>query len=80
MKQYCRYCSHCSYGDIAYCEKLERTMSEAKAKRVNRCKYFEFLEIDVFNPDHTYKERQKEEEQMSIFDFIEKEQEKNGTK
>ena len=59
MKQYCRYCSHCSYGDIAYCNKLERTMSEEKAKRINRCKDFEFLGIDVFNLDHTYKERQK---------------------
>ena len=76
MKQYCRYCSHCSYGDVAYCNKLEKTMSEEKAKRINRCKDFEFLEIDVFNPDHTYKERQKkEEEQMSIFDFVDKEQE-----
>ena len=72
MKQYCRYCSHCSYGDVVYCEKLKITMSEEKAKRINRCKDFEFLEIDVFNPDHTYKERQQEEGQMSIFDFIEK--------
>ena len=73
MKQYCRYCSHCSYGDDVYCEKLKITMSEEKAKRINRCKDFEFLEIDVFNPDHTYKERQKVEGQMSIFDFVDKE-------
>ena len=59
MKQYCRYCSHCHYGDVAYCEKLKRTMSDEKAKRINKCKNFDFLEIDVFNPEHSYKERQK---------------------
>ena len=59
MKQYCRYCSHCHYGDVAYCEKLQRTMSDEKAKRINQCKYFDFLEIDVFNPNRSYKERQK---------------------
>ena len=40
MKQYCRYCSHCHYGDVAYCDKLKRTMSDEKAKRINRRKYF----------------------------------------
>ena len=59
MKQYCRYCSHCHYGDVAYCEKLERTMSDEKAKRINQCKNFNFLGIDVFNPNRSYKERQK---------------------
>ena len=59
MKQYCRYCSHSNYGDVAYCEKLKRTMSDEKAKRINQCKDFDFLEIDVFNPEYSYKERQK---------------------
>lgn len=73
MKQYCRYCSHCHYGDVTYCEKLKRTMSDEKAKRINRCKYFDFLEIDVFNPDNTYKERpkKKKDNQMSIFEIEE---------
>ena len=45
-------------------------MSEEKAKRINRCKDFEFLENDVFNHDHTYKERQKKEDgQMNLFDI-----------
>lgn len=45
-------------------------MSEEKAKRINRCKDFEFLGIDVFNLDHTYKERQKKEDgQMNLFDI-----------
>ena len=71
MKQYCRYCSYCHYGDVAYCEKLNKTMSDEKAKRINRCKYFDFLEIDVFNPDNTYKERPKKikDNQMNIFEI-----------
>ncbi len=73
MKQYCRYCSHCHYGDVAYCDKLERTMSDEKAKRINQCKYFDFLEIDVFNPNNSYKERQKnkKDKQMNIFEIKE---------
>lgn len=69
MKQYCRYCSHCIYGDVAYCEELNKTMSESSAKRVNNCKHFEFNEIDVFNFGHKYKPRkQKEEETISLFE------------
>ena len=73
MKQYCRYCSHCNYGDVAYCEKLKRTMSDEKAKRINQCKDFDFLEIDVFNPNNSYKERQKNKKykQMNIFEIKE---------
>lgn len=73
MKQYCRYCSHCHYGDVAYCDKLERTMSDEKAKRINQCKDFDFLEIDVFNPNNSYKERQKNKKhkQMNIFEINE---------
>ena len=73
MKQYCRYCSHCHYGDVAYCDKLRRTMSDEKAKKINRCKYFDFLKIDVFNPNNSYKERQKKEKdkQMNIFEINE---------
>ena len=57
MKQYCRYCSHCIYGDFVYCEENEETMSEEKAKRVNKCKHFEFNEMDVFDSDKKYKPR-----------------------
>lgn len=47
MKQYCRYCSHCSYGDIAYCKLLKKTMSEEKTKKLQKCKYFEFTRTDI---------------------------------
>lgn len=70
MKQYCRYCSYCCYGDVAYCEKQKKTMSDEKAKRVNQCKDFEFNEIDVFNPDKTYKERIiKQNNNLTLFDL-----------
>lgn len=48
MKQYCRYCSSLIYGDVPYCEKQERVMSESAAKRVNTCKDFDLNPIDAF--------------------------------
>ena len=74
MKQYCRYCAYCCYGDIPYCESKKNTMSEEKIKKVNNCKEFIFNEIDVLNPDHIYKPREKNEQikgQTTIFDFME---------
>lgn len=47
MKQYCRYCSHCSYGDIVYCKLLKKTMSEEKAKKLQKCKYFVQLKSQI---------------------------------
>lgn len=59
MKQYCRYCSNCIVGDAVYCETLNKTMSEEKAKRLNRCKEFVFNEIDVFDLEKRYKPRKE---------------------
>ena len=68
MKQYCRYCSNCIVGDAVYCEALKMTMTEEKAKRVNRCKGFVFNEIDVFDLDKRYKPRKvKREIQERLF-------------
>lgn len=47
MKQYCRYCCSCSYGDVPYCSVKEQTMSEREIKRVNNCKDFDFCHFDV---------------------------------
>ena len=57
MKQYCRYCCHCSYGDVPYCKIRDITMSEKQIKRVNNCGCFDFCEIDVLNPGKIYKPR-----------------------
>lgn len=50
MKQYCRYCANCHYGDFVYCEIIRNTMREEKAKRPNKCKHFVFNPLDVFCP------------------------------
>lgn len=71
MKQYCRYCSHCCYGDVVYCGFKKTTMSEESAKCVNQCKYFDFNPIDVFNHDKVYMPRKKKEtkaKQISLFE------------
>lgn len=44
MKQYCRYCANCIYGDVVWCDELEKVISEASAKTVNHCKHFVFCE------------------------------------
>ena len=70
MKQYCRYCAHCCYGDVVYCEIYNKTMSEKKAKQVNKCKDFIFNEIDVITLNKTYKPREaKQNDNLTIFDL-----------
>ena len=71
MKQYCRYCCACCYGDAVWCHIKKKTMSEEQAKKVNNCKEFVFNEIDVFDPNHKYKPRDNKEknyEQLSLFE------------
>lgn len=57
MKQYCRYCANCVYGDVVWCDELRKIMLESSAKSVNHCKHFVFNEIDVFDLDKKYKPR-----------------------
>lgn len=75
MKQYCRYCSYLVYGDVPYCEKQERTMSEGSAKRANTCKDFDLNPIDAFGENEkgyqprrekTPEEKQIKENQVSF--------------
>lgn len=69
MKQYCRYCTNCVYGDCVYCSELRKIMSESSAKTVNNCKHFIFNEIDVFDFNKVYKPRKakQEDKQLSLF-------------
>lgn len=55
MKQYCRYCAYLCVGDVPYCSVREQTMSDASAKRVNKCKDFGFCEIDAFGETDGYR-------------------------
>ena len=54
MKQYCRYCANCTYGDGAYCDVKKKVMRDSTIRSINKCKYFEFNEIDVLDFDKTY--------------------------
>lgn len=47
MKQYCRYCAYLVTGNGVYCEAKNKTLSENVAKHTNKCKLFEFNEIDA---------------------------------
>lgn len=80
MKQYCRYCSHANQieVDMCYCEKYKYTMEKVKASRLNKCKDFEFNEIDVFNFGQKYKPRikkKKNDYKANLFDMEVKENE-----
>lgn len=59
MNQYCRYCCNGvlteNESDV-WCEHKGCLMTESQAKRVNKCKHFEFNENDMFrmNADGTF--------------------------
>ena len=59
MKQYCRYCANCTYGDGAYCGVKKKVMRNSTIRSTNNCKDFEFNEIDGLNYDKTYQPRKK---------------------
>lgn len=48
VKSRCRYCANCIVSDMAYCEIKDKTMSDASAKRINKCTEFEFNPMDAF--------------------------------
>jgi len=63
MRQYCRYCSFLTTGNGIYCNEKKKTMSEASAKSVNRCKLFDLNPMDAFDLDKTYKPREVKQRQ-----------------
>lgn len=70
MKQYCRYCANCIYGDIPYCDIKKQTMNEAYIKRVNNCKDYNFCNIDVISgKDYSPRKQkaQKQADECSLF-------------
>ena len=79
MKQYCRYCAYLATGNGTWCAAHEREMSDSAAKRLNRCKDFDFNEIDAFfgnpnpyRPREPYRARHTEEVQGDQMNFFEK--------
>jgi hypothetical protein len=63
--QYCRYCGNSNQcdEDIIYCEQKEKTFSKEYACRLNKCKFYSCIGFDVFNPEKTYKPRDKKQNQ-----------------
>lgn len=57
MKQYCRYCNNMVCGDANYCTVKKETYSDSTIKSVNKCKDFEFNEIDALGETNGYKPR-----------------------
>lgn len=70
MKHKCRYCTNCIVGDVAYCELKDKTMSDASAKRINKCAGFEFNPMDAFGEkDYTEpKPKQKQAANQKLLD------------
>lgn len=62
MKQYCRYCANMVCGDANYCSWLKQTLSDNQIKNLNRCKGFEFCEIDALGENlKPYKPREEKQ-------------------
>ncbi len=80
MNQYCRYCSNCIYGDVFYCDEKEITMNEEEVKRSNKCKYFQFCEIDVIDQNRTYKPRKMNKKAKGEMKMISKQEINVGIK
>ena len=59
-KQYCRYCSWMCVGDANYCGKHHKCYSDNTITKTNKCKDFEFNEIDAIN-GNTYRARTRKE-------------------
>ena len=55
MKQYCRYCSWMIIGDVNWCDKHDKSLSDSTIKTINHCKDFLFTEIDAIDMNKKYK-------------------------
>ena len=76
MAQYCRYCIHLATGNGIWCSKHEKELSESTAKCPNRCKDYDFCEIDAFAENmKPYRPRSgKKKEQPPAEDRVSQEQ------
>lgn len=52
--QACVYCSFMCIGDVNWCSEHERAYADSTIRGGNRCKDFEFNEINAEHPDHIY--------------------------
>lgn len=59
MKQYCRYCTNAVLIDegMIYCEAKKETRLQQNCITLNKCKDFDFNEMDVFDIEKIYQPR-----------------------
>lgn len=80
MNQYCRYCCDANLMEcenLFWCSMHEKEYPVSKAKRINKCKDFQFNSFDLFGmdehgnfreykPREKYRKREKSEELEQI--------------
>ena len=61
MKQYCRYCNNAVLqdDDLIYWSAKNKIKEKQNCVNQNKCKAFEFNELDVFDIERKYKERKE---------------------
>lgn len=52
----CRWCTQLTTGNGIYCSAKKKCLSESYTKRVNKCKDWEFCDLDAYDL-HEYKPR-----------------------
>lgn len=72
MAQYCRYCCNMHCGDANYCSVNKACYSDEQICHTNKCKDFQFNEIDALT-GNIYKPRKpkqpKENDNQMLFDL-----------
>ena len=62
IKQYCRYCAFCCYGDIPYCTEHDKELTEKYIKRENHCADFVLSEMGDVETGKPYNPRRKDKQ------------------
>ena len=66
MKQYCRYCAFCTYGDVAYCGVYEWTMTDGAIRKENHCKSFVYSELGDVESGKQYRPRREKTQEENL--------------
>lgn len=71
IKQYCRYCAFCCYGDIPYCTYFDKELSDSGIRKQNHCKAFDLSPLGDVESGRQYQPREHRrkdcEGQISLF-------------
>ena len=63
MKQYCRYCGSCIFGDCYYCTDKQRVLTESEVKRANHCDSFNLSDLGDVDTGKQYKPKEPKRKQ-----------------